>query len=427
MTHFAVIGGGITGVTSAYALAKQGHRVTLIEKQRYPGMVTSFANGGQLSASNAEVWNHPSTLLKGLKWMFKADAPLLMNPKPSWHKLSWMAEFIAAIPKYEQNTITTTRMAIEARAHLMTWAAEEGIAFNHSSAGILHIYRDKAGFEQAARVSKLLAKGGLERRAVTPNDMRTIEPALKGQYYGGFFTDTDTTGDIHQFTTGLAKACERLGVTIITEAEVSKVTADGQRASVDVRHLDQPNGPSETLWFDAIVISAGVHSRALASQLGDRINVYPVKGYSITVNLPSMASQQAAPQVSLLDDETKIVTSRLGTDRFRVAGTAEFNGFNLDIRADRIRPLTQWVQRQFPGVDTRQCVPWAGLRPMMPNMLPRVGAGKVPNVFYNTGHGHLGWTLSAITAHQLAELIGQRQSAKMGPVRAGMLQPNTAP
>ena len=427
MTHFAVIGGGITGVTSAYALAKQGHRVTLIEKQRYPGMVTSFANGGQLSASNAEVWNHPSTLLKGLKWMFKADAPLLMNPKPSWHKLSWMAEFIAAIPKYEQNTITTTRMAIEARAHLMTWAAEEGIAFNHSSAGILHIYRDKAGFEQAARVSKLLAKGGLERRAVTPNDMRTIEPALKGQYYGGFFTDTDTTGDIHQFTTGLAKACERLGVTIITEAEVSKVAADGQRASVDVRHLGQPNAPSETLWFDAIVISAGVHSRALASQLGDRINVYPVKGYSITVNLPSMASQQAAPQVSLLDDETKIVTSRLGTDRFRVAGTAEFNGFNLDIRADRIRPLTQWVQRQFPGVDTRQCVPWAGLRPMMPNMLPRVGAGKVPNVFYNTGHGHLGWTLSAITAHQLAELIGQRQSAKTAPVRAGVLQPDTVP
>jgi D-amino-acid dehydrogenase len=140
-----------------------------------------------------------------------------------------------------------------------------------------------------------------------------------------------------------------------------------------------------------------------------------------------MASQQAAPQVSLLDDETKIVTSRLGPDRFRVAGTAEFNGFNLDIRADRIRPLTQWVQRQFPGVDTRQCVPWAGLRPMMPNMLPRVGAGKVPNVFYNTGHGHLGWTLSAITAHQLAELIGQRQSAKTAPVRAGVLQPDTVP
>jgi D-amino-acid dehydrogenase len=424
MTHFAVIGGGITGVTSAYALAKQGHRVTLIEKQRYPGMVTSFANGGQLSTSNAEVWNHPGTLLKGLKWMFKADAPLLMNPKPSWHKLSWMAEFIAAIPKYEQNTIATTRMAIEARAHLSAWAAEEGIAFNHLSAGILHIYRNKAGFEQATRVSKLLAKGGLERRAVTPNDMRAIEPTLQGQYYGGFFTDSDSTGDIHQFTTGLAKACERLGVTFITDAEVTTVAADGQRASVSVRHRSQVDEPIETLSFDAIVISAGVHSRALAAQLGDRINVYPVKGYSITVNLTTLASQQAAPQVSLLDDETKIVTSRLGQDRFRVAGTAEFNGFDLDIRADRIRPLTQWVERQFPGVDTRQCVPWAGLRPMMPNLLPRVGAGKVPNVFYNTGHGHLGWTLSAITAHQLAELIGQRQSSKTAQVLGGVTQPS---
>jgi D-amino-acid dehydrogenase len=424
MTHFAVIGGGITGVTSAYALAKRGHRVTLIEKQRYPGMVTSFANGGQLSASNAEVWNHPSTLLKGLKWMFKANAPLLINPKPSWHKLSWMAEFIAAIPKYEQNTIATTRMAIEARAHLRAWAAEEGITFNHSSSGILHIYRNKAGFEQAARVSTLLAKGGLKRQTVTPSEMRTIEPTLQGQYYGGFFTASDTTGDIHQFTTGLAKACERMGVTIITEADVTTMAADGKRASVGVRYLGQPSGPSEILSFDAVVVSAGVQSRALAAQLGDRLNVYPVKGYAITVNLPTQASQEAAPQVSLLDDETKIVTSRLGQERFRVAGTAEFNGFNLDIRADRIRPLTQWVERQFPGVDTRQCVPWAGLRPMMPNMLPRVGAGKVPNVFYNTGHGHLGWTLSAITAHQLAEFIGQRQSAKTAQVLGGAPQPS---
>lgn len=409
MAHFAVIGGGITGVSSAYALAKQGHQVTLLEKQRYPGMVTSYANGGQLSASNAEVWNSPATLIKGLKWLFKADAPLLINPKPSWHKLSWMAEFIAAIPKYEQNTIATTRLAIQAREHLYAWAAEEGIAFDHQPAGILHVYRDKAGFEHAAKVSTLLAQGGLHRKAVTPDDMRAIEPTLKGQYYGGFFTESDTTGDIHRFTNGLAKACERLGVTLITNADVTKVTADGQRASVDVRYADQPDQPIESLSFDALVVCAGVRSRDLAAQLGDRLNVYPVKGYSITVNLPDEDSQQAAPQVSLLDDETKIVTSRLGKDRFRVAGTAEFNGYNLDIRADRIRPLTQWVERCFPGVDTRQCVPWAGLRPMMPNMLPKVGAGKVANVFYNTGHGHLGWTLSAITAHQLAEVIGQKR------------------
>jgi len=210
--HIVVIGGGITGVTSAYALARQGFEVTLIEKNRYAAMETSYANGGQLSASNAEVWTHPSTLIKGLKWMMKADAPLLMNPKPSWHKLSWIAEFVANIPKYERNTIDTTKLAIAAREHLFAWAASEGIDFDHKREGILHIYRDKKGFDHAGRVSKLLAAGGLERRAVTPEEMRAIEPTLQGQFYGGYFTDSDSTGDIHKFTSGLAQACERLGV-----------------------------------------------------------------------------------------------------------------------------------------------------------------------------------------------------------------------
>jgi D-amino-acid dehydrogenase len=401
--HLVVVGGGITGVTSAYALARQGFQVTLIEKNRYAAMETSYANGGQLSASNAEVWTHPSTLIKGLKWMMKADAPLLMNPKPSWHKFSWIAEFVANIPKYERNTIETTRLAIAAREHLFDWAASEGIDFDHKREGILHIYRDKKGFEHAGRVSKLLAAGGLERRAVTPEEMRAIEPTLQGQYHGGYFTESDSTGDIHKFTSGLAQACERLGVKMLTGHEVLSVRSDGHTATVTVRH----DGQVEQLRFDGIVVSAGVHSRRLAAQLGDRLNVYPVKGYSITVNMPDAHSQAAAPQVSLLDDETKLVTSRLGVDRFRVAGTAEFNGYNLDIRADRIAPLVRWVNECFPGIDTRKVVPWAGLRPMMPDMLPRVGAGQKANVFYNTGHGHLGWTLSAITAHQLAGHVAQ--------------------
>ncbi len=393
-----IVGGGITGVTSAYALAQQGLQVTLIEKNRYPGMETSYANGGQLSASNAEVWTHPSTIIKGLKWMLKSDAPLLMNPAPTWHKLSWMAEFVAAIPRYKDNTIATTQLAIASREHHLAWAKAEGIDFDHKPKGILHIYRDKKGFDHAGEVSKLLAQGGLPRRAVTPDEMKAIEPTLQGHYYGGYFTESDSTGDIHKFTFGLAKACERLGVKILTEHQVLNVASNGKTATVQVQHA----GQTETLSFDGIVICAGVHGRGLAAQLGDRLNIYPVKGYSITVGLNDEASQAAAPQVSLLDDETKLVTSRLGADRFRVAGTAEFNGIDLDIRADRIKPLVNWVNECFPGVDTRRAEPWAGLRPMLPNMLPRVGAGKKANVFYNTGHGHLGWTLSAITAHQLA-------------------------
>lgn len=407
MKRIAVIGGGITGITTAYTLAKRGLDVTVYEKHRYAAMETSFANGGQLSASNAEVWNNWQTVIKGIKWMSRRDAPLLVNPKPSWHKLSWFAEFIAAIPQYEKNTTETARLAIAAREHLFNWAQEEGIDFDLKKQGILHIYRDKAGFDHAANVSKLLAAGGLERRAVTPDEMRAIEPTLAGSYYGGFYTESDSTGDIHKFTNGLAEAILRLGVRTCYEHTVTELSADQNHAWVTAYDGEQQHRDT----FDGVVICAGVGSRALAAKLGDRVNIYPVKGYSITVELDDEDSRKSAPTVSLLDDATKIVTSRLGDGRFRVAGTAEFSGYNRDIRDDRIQPLTRWVEQCFPGVCTRRVVPWAGLRPMLPNMMPRVGAGRLPTVFYNTGHGHLGWTLSAITAEMLADSVEAASSA----------------
>ena len=417
MKSIAVIGGGITGVTTAYALAKRGFAVNLFEKNRYAAMETSFANGGQLSASNAEVWTHPSTILKGLKWMLKSDAPLLVNPRLSWHKISWFAEFMANIPKYEENTIATTRLAIAAREHLFAWASAEGVEFDSVKKGILHIYRDKKGFEHAGKVSKLLAAGGLQRHSVTPAEMKAIEPTLAGSYYGGYYTESDSTGDIHKFTAGLAAAIERLGVKCRYAQQVKTLHSDGKKATV----VTLEEGGEQSYTFDSLVVCAGVESRRFAAQLGDRVNIYPVKGYSITVNLLDTASQQAAPMVSLLDDETKLVTSRLGQDRFRVAGTAEFNGFNKDIRADRIRPLVNWVNQCFPGVSTRQVVPWAGLRPMMPSMLPRVGAGRRANVFYNTGHGHLGWTLSAVTADNVADIVADKLLRPSGVMTGSVL------
>ena len=408
MKSIAIIGSGITGVTAAYTLGKRGFSVTVFEKHRYAAMETSFANGGQISASNAEVWTHGSTLFKGLKWMLKKDAPLLINLKPSWHKLSWFAEFVASIPHYQSNTIETTQLAVAAREYLYEWAETENIDFDLKKQGILHIYRHKKGFDHAGEVSKLLARGGLQRRPVTPAEMRNIEPTLAGSFYGGYYTESDATGDIHKFTCGLAAATERMGVRYLYGQDVIRLTSDGQSASVSARD----GKDLQRHFFDAVVVCAGVASRDFAAQLGDRVNVYPVKGYSITVNLDDIQSQSAAPTVSLLDDETKLVTSRLGTDRLRVAGTAEFNGFNKDIREDRIRPLVDWVQQCFPGVSTRQVVAWAGLRPMMPNLLPRVGAGRLPNVFYNTGHGHLGWTLAAATATILGETIEHKFSTR---------------
>ena len=404
MRRIAVIGAGITGVTTARALHARGFEVTVFDRNRYAAMETSFANGGQLSASNAEVWNSWGTILKGLKWMLKSDAPLSVNPWPTWHKYSWMAEFMANIPNYRRNTVETVRLALQARTLLEDHAAEYGFEFAAEHRGILHVYADRKDFAHATRVNNVLAQGGLDRRAVTVDEILEIEPTLKGDLIGGYYTPSDFTGDIHRYTTGLASALSERGVDFRYETAVD-----------DVAHISNGvvvgHGGNEEI-FDGIVVCAGVRSRDLAAQVGDRVNIYPVKGYSITVNLNDEASRAAAPWVSLLDDKAKIVTSRLGEDRFRLAGTAEFNGYDRDIRQDRIDPLIRWCETHFPGVSTEDVTPWAGLRPMMPNMMPRVGAGRRPGVFYNTGHGHLGWTLSAATAEIVGDavLAGSRQS-----------------
>jgi D-amino-acid dehydrogenase len=405
----AVIGGGITGITTAYKLVKAGCAVTLFDRHPYPAMETSFANGGQLSASNAQVWNSWATVLKGIKWMFSPGAPLLVSPKPSWHKLSWMAEFIAAIPRHEHNTITTVRMALEARELLKQMASEEGIDFDCEDRGILHFYKNQADFDAGARASVLLAKGGLQRRAVTPQEIESIEPTLKGPIYAGIYTDSDFSGDIHKFTVGLAKACVRLGADLQLATLVSAVKAHADGVTITSRSVEQTpeqhEHDEELRTFDQVVVCSGVMSRDLAKDLGDRVNVYPVKGYSITVDLAEDGDRATAPWTSLLDDQAKIVASRLGASRFRVAGTAEFNGYNKNIEAARIEPLITWCRRHFPGMSTRHCVPWAGLRPMMPDMMPRVMRGQNPRVFYNTGHGHLGWTLSAVTADLVSAMV----------------------
>ena len=393
MTKVAVIGAGVTGITTAYELLNQGVDVTVFDRHRYAAMETSFANGGQLSASNAEVWTQWSTVFKGLKWMLQADAPLLVNAAPTLHKMRWMMAFLSNIPNYKANTVETVRLAIAARAILFDMADREGIDFDLEKRGILHFYSRQKDLAHARKVNALLKEGGLERREVGIDEVREIEPALTGDVIGGFLTPSDSSGDIHKFTMGLARACARRGATLRYGTPVTKVEAreGGVHITTD-----------RTEAFDRVVVCAGVKSREFARQLGDRVNVYPVKGYSVTVALEDEASRAAAPWISLLDDRAKIVASRFGPNRFRIAGTAEFNGINRDIRADRIKPLIDWCETYFPSVSTETVTPWAGLRPMMPSMLPRVGRGTEPGVFYNTGHGHLGWTLSAATARLVA-------------------------
>jgi D-amino-acid dehydrogenase len=411
MCHIVVIGSGITGVTTAYELANLGYKVTVLDKHLYPAMETSFANGGQLSACNAEVWNQKATVLKGIKWMSNKNAPLLLNPSFDLHKYGWLMEFLCNIKRYETNTRDTVKMALLARERLFAVAEKENIQFNLEKRGILHFYHTKLDYEIATKVNDLLIKGGLERMAVTPAEIKAIEPSLKGEYYGGFYCPGDATGDIHKFTKGLAEASEKYGVKYLFGMEVMDVKHHKKgvtvlyHASNENMHLDA--AVVESLEADAVVVCGGVGSYHLANLLGDRVNVYPVKGYSITLNLNDEDSVKNAPWVSLLDESAKIVTSRLGADRLRVAGTAEFNGYNRDIRADRIQPLTDWVNKNF-NMSTENVVPWAGLRPMMPNMMPMVSRGRRERIFYNTGHGHLGWTLSAATAVMISQQIASQ-------------------
>lgn len=385
----AVVGAGITGITTAYYLARAGYSVTIYDERKYPAMATSYANGGQLSASNAEVWNSWRSVYKGIKWLAQPSAPLRVNPWPSWDKYSWFYKFIRAIPNADANTQETCEMALQAHHLYKQIADEEGIEFDKVERGILHIYTNEQEFENARRVNKIYARAGLKRWEVSAEECLEIEPALvrPPRLLGGMYNDTDFTGDIHKFCMELYKVLQTKYHVVMKQQKVR-----------NLRELREHRGP--------VVVCAGVESKQLADTVGDHLPIYPVKGYSITIHNPGVA-----PWTSMLDDEAKIVTARLGKDRLRIAGTAEFNGYNKDIVQARIKPLIEWAERMFPGINTENITPWAGLRPMMPTMMPVVRPStNSDRIYYNTGHGHLGWTLSAYTAQSIVEQIRGRNS-----------------
>lgn len=381
----AVIGSGIAGITTAYFLARAGHEVVIYDKRKYPAMATSYANGGQLSASNAETWNSWRSVKKGIKWLFKEDAPLKINPKINVQKYDWIYRFIKAIPQAESNTLKTCQWALQAHKLYREIALRENLSFDMVEKGILHIYTDKSELENARKINKIYKKAGLARWEVSPKECLEIEPALvpPPKLLGGFFNETDFTGDIHKFCTNLLFILE-------TKYKVKHVNKEIKNIDLGI----------------PVIICAGVDSKALAQTIGDDLPIYPVKGYSITIRNP-----EVAPWTSMLDDEAKIVTARLGSDRLRVAGTAELNGYNTDIIQSRIKPLIAWSEKMFPGINTEYVTPWAGLRPMTPNMMPIVKRSKRnKNIFYNTGHGHLGWTLSAYTALLITKQISEKSN-----------------
>ena len=408
MKKVAVIGAGIAGTTTAYALLKKGYKVTIIDSRRYPAMATSYANGGQLSASNAETWNTPKNVMNGIKWMFKPDAPLLFNPSPEIQKYKWMMGFLWATLKgeHKKNTLETIDMAKKAREIYFKIAEDEGIEFELLKKGILRFYDSEKEFKLDQAKKSWLDQEGMEWDTLTTEEVKELEPAFKNnanyeKIVGGIYTKSDASGDIHKFCTNLERVLvEKYSASLQLNTTVEYISRQKGELVLTMRKENEIMNDS----FDNVVICAGVGTQSFASRLGDKMNIYPVKGYSITIDLKDELSKSCAPSVSLIDQPVKIVASRLG-NRFRVAGTAELAGINTDIRQNRIRPLLDWVEKYFPNVSTETYTPWAGLRPMTPNMMPITSESRMKGVFYHAGHGHLGWTLSAETANQVVAKI----------------------
>lgn len=393
MKKVAVIGAGITGLCSAYYLARAGHKVSVYEAERYPAMKTSFANGGQISVSNSETWTSWSNIKKGIHWMFQKDAPLKFRFRLDWAMWRWVAKFVWATVKSvkSQNTIATVKMAMESRRLYDEICADENIensVFDRRNSGIVHFYKTQSYWQNAQDIKSLYNEYGCQWDLLNSEQhVKALDPALENinGIIGGTWTPLDWTGDIHKFCYHLADILEtRYGVKFHYNCKIN--------------HIE------EVSFYDAVVIANGVGSRALAKTVGDSIDVYPVKGYSITIN---NVDPRYLPNVSLLDDEAKIVTSSLG-NRFRVAGTAELAGEDYNITRDRIDPLLRWVHVNFPNINTHDYSQYACLRPMTPDMVPIIEQSQhKAHVFYNTGHGHLGWTLGPATGKRVAELVNR--------------------
>ena len=408
MKKIAVIGAGIAGTTTAYALLKKGYSVKIIDSRRYPAMATSYANGGQLSASNAETWNTTKNVVNGIKWMFTPDAPLLFNPSPEIQKYKWMLGFLMATIKgeHKKNTLETIDLAKKAREIYFKIADEEGIEFELLKKGILRFYDSEKEFKLDRNKVSWLDQEGMEWDILNTEEVIKLEPAFENnkntdKILGGIYTKSDASGDIHKFCANLEQVLvDKYSANFQLNTTVEQISRQKNRLVLTMKKEDEEIDEA----FDNVVICAGVNTQKFASALGDKMNVYPVKGYSVTIDLKDEISKECAPTVSLIDQPVKIVASRLG-DRFRVAGTAELAGLNTDIRQDRIRPLLKWIEKYFPKVSTETYTPWAGLRPMTPNMMPITKESKMKGIFYHTGHGHLGWTLSAQTAKIVADKI----------------------
>jgi D-amino-acid dehydrogenase len=406
--HILVLGAGVVGTTTAWYLQKQGHQVTVVDRQNQAGLETSYANGGQISVSHAEPWANPSAPLKVMKWLFQPDAPLLFRPRLDPAQWRWALSFLGQCTsaRAAHNIRQMVNLGTYSRSQLQALRKEAGIEYNHLEKGILHFYTNPAEFDGAMEPTRIMQDLGCDRQIIDADRAVELEPALKpirNRIAGATYTSEDESGDARLFTQNLAKRCAEAGVEFRYGTEILSFERAGERV-LGIQTLR--DGHHETLRADAYVLSMGSFSAALARQLGIFLNIYPAKGYSITV---PVKNEEAAFNVSLTDDEYKLVYSRLG-DRMRVAGTAELNGYSRKLNYTRCRAIVRRTAEVMPEAGYwDQAEFWTGLRPATPSNVPYIGKSHFANLYLNTGHGTLGWTHSCGSAAALADIIDGRK------------------
>ncbi|AMO93893.1 FAD binding domain protein [Collimonas fungivorans] len=408
-----VLGAGVIGTSSAWFLNKEGHDVTVIERQPGAAQETSFANGCQISVSHAEPWANPQAPLKVLKWLGQEDAPLLYRFRPEWLQWKWALNFLRECTPARTNDNIRQIVAIceYSRQTLQAVRAETGVDYDCLTRGILHFYTEQKEFDISLPAAQLMRDLGCPRDSISADEVVRIEPALariRDKIVGGDFTATDESGDVYKFTSGLADKAAEAGVKFQYNTSVTRLITEGSGAGAKITGVEVINadGRHEVLHADAFVVAMGSFSTPLLKPLGIELMIYPGKGYSATYRI---TNPEAAPSVSLTDDGYKLVVSRLG-DRLRVAGTCELNGYTRELNTTRCEAITRRTRELFPdGCDYDNPVYWTGLRPMTPSNVPYIGKTRISNLFLNTGHGTLGWTMGCGSGRAIAEIISGRR------------------
>jgi D-amino-acid dehydrogenase len=401
-----VLGAGLLGVTSAYFLRQQGHEVVVVDRQASPAAETSFANGGQISVSHAEPWANPSAPLKVLQWLGKEDAPLLFRLRADMRQWLWGVQFLRECTpaRTRHNIRQIVQLGTYSRDTLQQLRRDIGIHYDQRTQGILHFYTNAAEFEAAHAPAAQMRELGCERQVISADEAVRIEPALRQvrhQLAGATFTAEDESGDANQFARELVKHCEADGVQFRMSHTITALREAG--GSIDHVEVTDAEGRFQRIRGDAYIVAMGSLSPLLVKPLGIRLPIYPAKGYSVTI---PVADASLAHQVSLTDDEYKLVFSRLG-DRLRIAGTAELNGYDRDLNRVRCEAIVRRVDALFPGAgDSSQAQFWTGLRPATPSNVPIIGRSRLPNLYLNTGHGTLGWTHACGSGKSIARIVG---------------------